>query len=152
MLKLRLDHVFDMRASFGGETRIGPTTLAQSRTFVPVTSGRVLGPRLSGEIVAGSGGDWPRLEDGRALIEGQWLIRADDGTLIVMRNTGYLQQTLPAGAAWRGEGADYATPTLHLAPIFEAPEGPHGWLTRTVFVGKADRRATDANFRFYAVM
>ena len=46
-------------------------------------------------------------------------------------------------------------PSLYYAsvsPSFDAPEGPHDWLCRTMFVGKVDRRADRALFTYWAVL
>jgi len=151
MVHLKLEHVFDLHLSFGDELRLGATSLAHTRVFHPVTGGVVWGPRLKGEIVPGSGSEAPRLGDERVVIEGQWLIRVHDGALVLMRQIGFASALAPA-EAWRGDGPQFAAPSLHLAPIFEAPDGPHGWLNRTVFVGKGNRRRTDSAMRIYAVM
>ncbi len=150
LLKMSLEPVFEMRASFGAEIHVQNGPLCQRRAFMPVLGGSITGPRLNAEIVPGTGGDWPRLTEGSAVVDGQWVIRAGDGTLILMKHTGFLREGL--GAHWRGESAEFAAPSLHLSPMFEAPDGPHDWLTWTVFIGKADRRRTDAHYKFYAVM
>jgi hypothetical protein len=151
MVHLKLEHVFDLRLTFGDELRLGATSLAHSRVFHPVTGGVVWGPRLKGEVVAGSGSEAPRLAEDRVVIEGQWLIRAHDGVLILMRQSGFAAALAP-NESWRGDAPPFAVARVHLAPIFEAPDGPHAWLNRTVFVGKGDRRRTDAAMRIYAVM
>src|SRR5262245_14494472 len=151
MVQLKLEHVFDLHLSFGDELRLGATSLAHSRLFHPVTGGVVWGPRLKGEVVPGSGSEAPRLAADRVVIEGQWLIRAHDGVLILMQQNGFAEGLAP-NEPWRGDAPPFAAARLQLAPIFEAPDGPHAWLNRTVFVGKGDRRCTDATMRIYAVM
>jgi hypothetical protein len=79
------------------------------------------------------------------------LIRAADGTVIRMTNSGY-GPGAPMSAPWRADVPEYAGASLHLSPKFEAPDGPHAWLNRTMFVGKGDRRRTDASIRIFAVM
>ena len=53
-----------------------------------------------------------------------------------------------AGFIAQHYAAEAAAPLVELANLewaftlaFDAPEGPYGWLTRTVFLGKANRRA-----------
>jgi hypothetical protein len=150
MVQLKLEHVFDLRLSFGDEMLLGATSLGHRRVFLAVTGGSVSGPRLQGEIIAGSGSDAPCFADDRVVLGGQWLIRAGDGTLILMQNGGF---AIPApDGPWRADTAEHGAVRMHLAPIFEAPRGPHEWLNRTVFVGKADRRRTDSSIRIFAVM
>lgn len=38
-----------------------------------------------------------------------------------------------------------------ITPRFAAPEGPHDWLSRTIFVGVAERRGASTFFDYYAV-
>ena len=85
------------------------------------------------------------------MLGGEWLIRAADGALISTKITGYGAGAAPGGA-WRADSPELATASLHLAPIFEAPNGPHAWLNRTVFVAKSDRLRTNSGMRIYAVM
>ena len=151
MIQLKLEHAFGVRLSFGEEQRLGPTSLAHTRVFYPVTGGTVWGPRLKGEIVAGSGNDAPCLNDDRVVLGREWLIRAADGAFILMKITGYAPSGTPGGP-WRADLPELETPSLHLAPIFEASDGPHAWLNRTVFVAKGDRRRTNSGMRIYAVM
>ena len=151
MVQLKLEHVFDLHLSFGEEQRLGPTSLAHTRVFYLVGGGTVWGPRLNGEIVAGSGSDAPSLNHDRVVLGGEWLIRAADGALIWAKITGYAAGTAP-GDVWRADRPELAAASLHLAPIFEAPDGPHAWLNRTVFVAKGDRLRTNSGMRIYAVM
>ena len=128
MVQLRLEHVFDLHVSFGEEQRLGSTSLAHTRIFYLVTGGTVWGPRLKGTIVAGSGSDAPRLNDDRVVLGGEWLIRAADGTLISTKITGYAAGAAQGGP-WRADLPELATASLHLAPVFEAPNGPHAWVS-----------------------
>jgi Protein of unknown function (DUF3237) len=150
-IELKLEHAFDLRLSFGEEMRLGATSLAHTRVFHAVTGGTVWGPRLKGEVIPGSGSDAPSLTADRAVLGGEWLIRAHDGTLILMKNAGFALGAAP-NSPWRADVPELVQPSLRLAPIFEAPDGAHAWLNRTVFVGKGDRRRTDATIRIFAVM
>jgi Protein of unknown function (DUF3237) len=150
LVSLKLEHAFDLHISFGDELRLGATSLAHTRAFHPVTGGSVWGPRLKGAIVAGSGSEALCLGEARIVVGGQWLIRAADGSLILMKNAGFAPG-MPIDP-WRADTPEFSSPSLHLAPVIEAPGGPHAWLNRTVFVGKGDRRRTNATVRIFAVM
>src|SRR6478736_6131105 len=78
LVPLKLELVFDLRVSFGEELPLGPTSLAHDRVFHLVTGGTVSGPRLVGILVPNSGSDAPCRSKDRAVIEGEWLIRAAD--------------------------------------------------------------------------
>jgi hypothetical protein len=151
LVPLKLEHVFDLRLSFGDELRLGPTSLGHSRVIHLVAGGTVSGPRLSGVVVANSGSDAPCRAEDRTVIEGGLMLRAADGAMILMKNSGYAPGGSPS-APWRADQPDFARASLYVSPKFEAPDGPHAWLNRTVFVGKGNRRLTDASIRIFAVM
>jgi hypothetical protein len=50
-----------------------------------------------------------------------------------------------------GERVTEEQPYCRITPRFEAPEGPHAWLTRTVFVGTAVRHGNETSFDYFAV-
>jgi len=98
-------------------------TAAGIRRFIPITGGRVTGPDLSGEVLAG-GADWQTLRpDGCTEIEAIYAIRAADGAVISVRNRGLV-------APVEG-GSPYVRTVAH----FDAPKGAHDWLNRALFVG-----------------
>jgi hypothetical protein len=76
LVPLKLEHVFDLRLSFGEELRIGPTSLGHSRVIHLVAGGTVSGPRLSGVVIPNSGSDAPCRAEDRTVIEGELMIRA----------------------------------------------------------------------------
>jgi len=91
-------------------------------------------------------------------LNAHYMIQADDGALIYIRNLGYVHGAIRAP----GQGPDEApaiAPYFRCTPYFRAPEGPHGWLNRTVIVGVGQRvpklTAEDPEdhslFRYYAV-
>lgn len=149
----RLDYVFMLRVNFGHRTKIGPLPSGFVRGFTNVVGGTISGPRLNGDIVPHSGGDWPAYWPGGAVeFSARYMLRADDGTLIALVNRGY-RHASPA-VTERMERLDPVAPDeyyMRLAPSFEAPVGPHDWLNRTVFVGTADRRTDHSLFHFWAV-
>jgi hypothetical protein len=154
VVSVRLEHAFDLHLSFGAELAFGPTPFCESRVYAPVLTGRVAGSRFNGIVVAGSGGEWPHLLlDGIASLEGQWLIRADDGTLILMKMAGYWRGApVTERVGWRGDSTEQAQALLHTSPYFEAPIGAHEWITRMVFVGIGDRRRNDSMLHVFSVL
>jgi len=95
------------------------------RRRIPIIGGTFEGPRIRGRVVPG-GADWQlQRADDYTLIEADYMIEAEDGTQIRVRNRG-LTNTRVKGAATR---------YLRTVPEFEAPAGPHEWLNQSVFVG-----------------
>ena len=117
------------------------------------------GPRLNGRLVDYSGADWPVVRpDGVVELNAHYMIEADDGTRIYIRNLGYVHG--PIRAAGQGPEDEPAIPPyFRCTPYFRAPVGPHDWLNRTVVVGVGKRvpklRPEDADdhslFRYYAL-
>jgi hypothetical protein len=92
--------------------------------MIPITGGTVRGARLNGEIIPG-GADWAVVHPTHAQVEARYAIRADDGTVIQVFNSG----AVPTAGGGEAPGAALTTPR------FIAPEGPHHWLNHGVFVG-----------------
>jgi hypothetical protein len=101
------------------------TTPYGVRRRIPITGGEFRGPRISGAVLAG-GADWQlQRGDNYVVLEADYMLRADDGTLIHVHNVGLSNSRVP-GAAKR---------TIRTAPVFEAPAGAHAWLNQSIFVG-----------------
>jgi len=78
------------------------------------------------------------LQEGVVELNAHYMIRADDGALIYIRNLGYVHG--PLRTPDQGpEEAPALKPYFRCTPYFRAPEGPHGWLNRTVIVGVGKR-------------
>ena len=156
-LSLRLEHVFDIRINFDRRWSTEPIHANGPRfgyTSVGLGS-TVSGPRLQGHRVDYSGADWPMIRtDGVVELNAHYMIRADDGALIYIRNLGYVHGPLDR------PGHEPVAPYFRCTPYFRAPDGPHEWLNRTVIVGKGARRpAAEGSaepdhslFRYYAVL
>jgi len=159
-LALRYTHAFDIRINFdkrwtwpiSGGASVGYTSVGAD---CPVR-----GPRLNGRLVDYSGADWPIVrEDGVVELNAHYLIEADDGARIYIRNLGYVHG--PLREPEQLDGTPPAIPAyFRCTPYFRAPPGPHDWLNRTVLVGVGARRPhrdpTDppdhSLFRYFAVL
>lgn len=146
---------FHVRLDFGQgpRTRFEPALQPFTRGFVAVLGGEVSGPRLEGRVVPQSGGDWPRLwPSGLIEFEAHYMLEASDGSPIYIHNRG-LAYSDPSVLTRieAGENVDPDETYCRITPRFEAPEGPHAWLNRTVFVGVAERRGPSTFFDYYSV-
>lgn len=113
---------------------------------IGITGGTISGPMLQGTVLPG-GADWQLIRsDGCSEIVADYFIRAEDKSLIHVRNVG-----LACGA-----GADrgaYARAT----PVFTAPVGKHDWLNKSVFTSTiepvidGEGRLRQVVLRFYEV-
>ena len=150
-----LDLAFHVRLDFGEGPRLrfAPGLKSLNRGFVAVIGGELSGPRLSGRVVPFSGGDWPRIwASGLVEFEAHYMLEADDGAPIYIHNRGIAWSSPEVMARIEaGESVDAADNYCRVTPRFEAPEGPHEWLNRTIFVGVAERRGASTFFDYYAV-
>ena len=152
-LALRYEHAFDIRINFDKRWQ-WPTAGGQSVGYTSIGSDcLVSGPRLNGRLVDHSGADWPIVRsDGVVELNAHYVIEADDGAHIYIRNLGYVHTQLAASQ----EGSRY----FRCTPYFRAPPGRHDWLNRTVVIGVGTRRPRLAEsdppdhslFRYYAVL
>ncbi|HEY7038819.1 MAG TPA: DUF3237 domain-containing protein [Methylomirabilota bacterium] len=130
---------------------VGDTPLGRRR-IIPITGGRVEGPRLQGVVLPG-GADWQIVRaDGGAVLEARYTIRAADGALIYVRNVG-VRTGPPETLArlGRGEPVDPAAYYFRTAPRFETGAPSYAWLNDVIAVGSAVRRPDAVILDFYAV-
>ena len=151
-----LEFLFQIRLYFKDRLRFPLDDTGSELGFVLIERGVIEGPRLNGKVVPQSGGDWARIRpNGVVVHQAHYILQADDGHYIYMRNSGY--HAYPA-KEWIGRlheapedmrAADY----FRLAPVFEAA-GPYEWLSKTVVVGAGERRSNPDHsvFDYYAVV
>ncbi|MGK2909761.1 MAG: DUF3237 domain-containing protein [Sphingobium sp.] len=119
-----LAFVYEAIATLKPTVEIG-TTSRGIRRRIDITGGQFAGPRIRGTILPG-GADWQlQRGDGWTEIEADYMMQADDGTLIHVRNVG-LTHSRVTGVVHR---------YLRTVPSFEVPVGPHDWLNKGIFVG-----------------
>jgi glycerol-3-phosphate dehydrogenase len=83
----QLHFVFEERVDLGSAEATGEIPHGQGNR-IPLLGGKVAGPQLQGSVVGG-GSDWQLLRtDGCSEIVADYFIRAQDGTLIYVRNLG----------------------------------------------------------------
>jgi hypothetical protein len=147
---VKLEHVFDVRIDFHERHVFGPVSGGAKQGYTSVKTGVVDGPRLKGKVLEYSGADWALVRpDGVVELNAHYLLQAEDGTLIYIRNLGYVY-----GAAPQPDGRPPRNAYFRCTPYFRVPEGPHDWLNRTVIVGGGERKSNPDHsvFRYYAVL
>ena len=127
----------------------GPTG---ERRVVPILGGRIAGPRLNGEVLAG-GADFQLIrDDGVAEIEARYTLRLDDGALVQVVNRG-IRHASPDDMArlLRGEPVPPERVYFRTAPVFETAAPAHAWLHCSLFLGFGERRPDSVRVRIYTV-
>jgi hypothetical protein len=144
-------HVFTARVDVGEPLVLGSTAAGQRR-IVPILGGSVIGPRLTGSILPG-GADWQIIRaDGAAEVVARYTIRAEDGTVISVVNKG-IRRGPPAVLARlaAGEEVDPSLYYFRTMPVFEAPPGPHYWLSNNIFAATGERHRDQVIIRAFVL-
>jgi hypothetical protein len=146
-----LEFAFTIHAEIGAVLRAGPGALGE-RQHIPITGGTVEGPLLQGTILLG-GSDWALMRfDGNSIIDAHYTVRASDGTLIYVRNRGLRVCSAEVLERLRcGEPVASGDVYFRSAPVFDAPDGVHRWLTNHIFVAELARRADGVVVKVFVV-
>ncbi len=156
----KLEFIFQIRLWFTRVQNIENMPSGAGRGAVYVDRGTIEGPRLTGTVVPNSGGDWALFRpDGVLATDARYMLRADDGTLILLHNRGYLwgrkPDVMPRIRAWIFEGGPpvaHAEYYLRAFPTFEVESGKHDWLMRHVIVGVGERQGDGNLIRYYVLL
>jgi hypothetical protein len=110
-----------------------------TRGVVRVTGGEFDGGRLSGTVAAG-GADWfTARTDGSLRLDVRLLLACSDGVSVLLAYRGV---AVPLGDG----GFD-----IRIAALFEAPQGPHGWLNTIQGVGRGSLVGGGVRYEIYAL-
>jgi hypothetical protein len=156
----KLEFIFEVELQFTRVHNIPDLPTGAGRGAVYVDSGTVRGPRLNGIVLPNSGGDWASFRpDGVLATDARYMLQADDGAMILLRNQGYLwgrhPDTMQKIRDWIfNNGPEVAEEDYYLRahPTFEVSKGPHDWLMRHVIIGIGRRRTAGNCIRYYAVL
>ena len=119
----RTEFVYEAVVDIAPTVPLGDSPLGERR-IVPITGGTFEGPNIRGKVLPGGADRQLIRKDGVRRLDALYEMQADDGAIITVRN-----QVLIAPGT--GGAPDYRFSTLEIT----APEGPHAWLNRLVFVG-----------------
>jgi hypothetical protein len=148
-----LEHVCHVDAQLEDPFLVGAAPLG-TRRVIPIAGGTVDGPRLQGAILPG-GADWQLVaDDGTAVIDTRYLMRTDDGALIVITTQGFRHGS-PDVVARIAAGEAVAPDEYYFrvaARLETAVTSRHAWVNRTVFVAIAARRQSSVSYDLYALL
>lgn len=146
-----LQPCFELRVQVGPAQEIGEFGGGRRRV-IPILGGEVAGPRLNGVVLPG-GADWQTLRpDGVTLLQARYTLRADDGAVIGVVNTGV--RTASPEVAQRLASGEPVDPSLYYfraSPVFEVGPGPHAWLAAGLFVCAGERLPDSVRLSVYEV-
>ena len=118
----RVEFAFEFRVTLAPATVLGETPYGR-RQYIPITGGKIAGPKFSGEVIPGGWDYQLGLPGGCGTLSADYFIRATDGTVIHVLNEAF-------NCGLTGPGGERS----FFRPRLEAPKGPHEWLTRATFV------------------
>lgn len=146
-----LTHLADAVITVGEPIVIGETADGLRRV-IPITGGRIVGPRLSGTILA-AGADFQLIRpDGYTTLEARYTARLTDGAMLYIVNAGIRFGPPDVMARiTRGEVVDPALVYFRTTPRFEIADPTWTWLTRPLFLGSGARYPDRVEMRFFEV-
>lgn len=118
----RSEFAFEERVTLDAAVKVGDTPLG-FRQYIPITGGKIAGPKLSGDVLPGGWDYQLWLANGCGTLSADYFLRADDGTVIHILN-----QSFTCNSPQTKDERSFFTPR------FEAPKGKYEWLNRGTFV------------------
>lgn len=137
-----LTHAFTISIVLSKPYWVKPGARGDTRAAIYAAEGLVEGPRLNGRVVPMSGGDFPLSRPNGVIdFDARYLLEADDGAIIYLENRGYrwARSQAIAEKMRRNEPVEFGDYYMRVTPRFDAPAGPHEWLSQHVFVGVAEK-------------
>jgi Protein of unknown function (DUF3237) len=134
MITPALEFIYDATVDLSQPLQLGET-YDGSRRIIPIVSGTVAGPKITGELIGG-GADWQVTRpDGVTVADATYAIKTDDGVIIQIHNKG-LRHGPPDVMARlaAGEEVDPASYYFRTVAEFIAPDGKYDWMNRSIFL------------------
>jgi len=134
----RTEFAFEAIVDVASSLELGAGPLGQRR-MVPILGGTFEGPRIRGKVLPGGADRQLIRKDGITRLQAVYELQTEDGAIISVDNRVTVDN--PPGQT------RYALSTIDLV----APDGPHAWINRSVFVGtlvslRPERQAVRVTF------
>ena len=150
-----LEYAFTISIALSKPHWVQPPARGDMRAAIYAVEGTVEGPRLNGKVIPMSGGDFPLTRPNGVIdFDARYLLQADDGAVIYLENRGYrwARNEEVALKMRRNEPVDASEYYMRVTPRFDAPEGPHDWMSRHVFVGVAEKIPKANRIHYFVVV
>ncbi|KQU53342.1 hypothetical protein ASG84_24470 [Rhodococcus sp. Leaf278] len=109
----------------------------------------VSGPKMTGEVLP-HGGDWFVERGDTVQLDARYVLLAEDGSLIDVRNQGYYRADSDVESRLdAGEFVDECEYHYRTAPVFQTDSEPFRWLADNQFVGMARNEGGQICIRFF---
>ncbi|MBO9669131.1 MAG: DUF3237 family protein [Sphingobium sp.] len=150
-----LEYVFTISIKLSKPFWVRPAARGDMRAAIYAAEGAIEGPRLNGKVVPMSGGDFPLTRPNGVIdFDARYLLEADDGAIIYLENRGYrwARNEVAGEKIRRNEPVSADDYYMRVTPRFDAPEGPHAWLSQHVFVGVAEKIPQANRIHYFMVL
>ena len=139
---LKTQFLFEVKIPLAPPMQLGDTPEG-NRMIVMAASGSFEGPRMKGEVIPMSGGDWARVrKDGSGALDVRLTLKTDDGALILMTYQG----RMIAAPEHFNYALDFAKPDdragaetryyFRTNPLFETGDERYHWMNGIITIGK----------------
>ena len=118
----RSEFVYEALVDIAPNTAIGEAPLGR-RFIVPILGGSFAGPRIRGRVMPGGADRQLQRRDGMKSLDALYELQTEDGAIITVHNRVLIDTAVT--------DSPYQFSTLDIT----APNGPHAWLNRGVFIG-----------------
>jgi hypothetical protein len=147
----RLEHVCDLAVEVAPAVEVGPTAQGLRR-LIPITGGRVSGPRLQGRVLA-AGADFQLIVGGTvAQLDARYVIELQDGSRVYVHNTALrVASAEVTQRLLKGEAVAPGAVYFRCQPRFEPTTSALAWLAESQFIGTGVRLPDAVHMRFYRV-
>jgi hypothetical protein len=151
----QLEHAFTISITLSKPYWVKPGCRGDMRAAIYAAEGVIEGPRLQGRVVPMSGGDFPLTRPNGVIdFDARYLLEAEDGAIIYLENRGYrwARSAEIAEKMRRNEPVEHGDYYMRVTPRFDAPAGPHEWLSQHVFIGVAEKVPGANRIHYFVVL
>jgi hypothetical protein len=159
MPELAQEFLFELRIPQKGETILDMGTTPLSRLVYSVADGgSFAGPKMKGEVVAMSGGDWTRIRADMSIhIDVRIVLRTDDGVLVYMTYQGLMVAASQADFLYMIDANKDDDPAgadrfyYRMGATFETGDERYAWLNHLIAVGSGRLGGREAIYEVFAI-
>ena len=136
----KFEHAFTISIDLSKPFWVKPTARGETRAAIYAAAGTVEGPRFNGRVIPMSGGDFP--------------LQRPNGAIVYLENRGYRGPKSEAIGEQMRANQDVAFEKYYMrvTPRFDAPAGPHEWMSKHVFVGVAEKLPGANRIHYFVVL